>query len=131
MCLPQGPQRSDAGEAHKWISLFLYNDTFQSVGSLRASLRLFVLQQQQNLGRRCVTSKIHLSPLSSQWLRMLFSLRRCFCCCLYVVDLLLIVTPVVDCYSSCGILYLFFVHSSCDYLCLNHLDGEERAGCFA
>ena len=36
------------------------------------------LQQQQNLGRRFGTSKMHLSP---RWLRLLSVLRRWFCCC--------------------------------------------------
>ena len=39
---------------------------------------VMLFQQQQNLGRRFGTSKIHLNP--PRWLRMLSVLRRCFCC---------------------------------------------------
>ena len=63
-----------------------------------------MLQQQQNLGRRFGTSKMHLSP---QWLLLLSVLNPWFCC----FDSFLIVTPIVG-------------------FC-NHLDWEESAGCFA
>ena len=67
-------------------------------------LNIFVLQQQQYLGRRFGTSKMHLSP---QWHRLLSVLRRWFYCCWFVVD----------CYSYCGILLLVYV--SCALLCLH------------
>ena len=54
-----------------------------------------MIQQQQNLGQRFGTSKMYLSPPI---------LRRWFCCCWFVVD----------CYSHCGILWLFYV-----LLCVN------------
>ena len=56
---------------------------------LHASWTFPVLQQQQNLGRRFGTSKMHLSPW---WLRLLSVLRRWFCCCWLFVY----------CYSHCG-----------------------------
>ena len=63
---------------------------------------------------------MHLSP---QWLWLLTVLRQWFCCCWFVVD----------CYSHCGIMQLFHV-LLCVILCslyfCNHLDGEERSGCF-
>ena len=45
------------------------------------------------------------------------------CCCWFVVD----------CCSHCGVLCLFHVLlyiAMCPFLFCNHLDGEERAGCF-
>ena len=61
----------------------------QYLEGFHASWTFFVLQQQQNLGRRFGTSKMHLSP---QWLGLLSILRRWFCrCCLFVY-----------CYYHCG-----------------------------
>ena len=60
--------------------LFLYDDTLRKLGILHASLTFFVLQQQQNLGLKFGTSKMHLSP---QWLWLLsVVLLLLICCCL-------------------------------------------------
>ena len=67
---------------------------------------IFVLQEQQNLGRRFGTSKMHLSPSGFG------------CCpfeggCSVVVDSLLIVTPIVGfCKCSMFCYALLHVHSS-------------------
>ena len=72
------------------IWLFHHDDTLQYLGSLHASLTFFGLQQQQNLGRRSGTSKMHLS-------------------CSKAVVLLLIVTPiVVFCNCLCFVVRYFF-----------------------
>ena len=69
--------------------VFLQDETLHSLDGLHASWTFLVLQQQQNLGRRFDTSKMHLGP---RWLRLLSVLRRWFCCwCLFVY-----------CYSHCG-----------------------------
>ena len=59
---------------------------------------------------------MHLSPRLSL-------LKRWFSCCWFDVD----------CYSHCGILWLFYVLlcvTLCPYWFCNHLDGEEGAGFF-
>ena len=74
--------------------------------SLEASMRV---QQQQNLGGRFGTSKIHLSPPPPRWLRLLSVLRQWS----VVVDFLFIATPFVgvcDCSMNCCT--LLYVHSS-------------------
>ena len=69
---------------------------------------MFVLQQQQNLGRRFGTS------------------NRDIGCCLFlggdsvVVDSLLIVTPITG-FFNCSIFCYF-----CPFLFCDHLDGKER-----
>ena len=66
-----------------------------------------MLQQQQNLGRRFGTSKMHLSP---QWLRLLSVLRRS---CSVVADSSLIVTLIMG-FCNCSMFWraLLYVHSS-------------------
>ena len=44
-----------------------------------------------------------------------------------VNDLLLIVTPMV---GFCNVFFVLLCVTLCPFFC-NHLDGEERAGCFA
>ena len=44
------------------IRVFLHDDTLHQLDGLHASLTFLVLQQQQNLGQRFGTSKMHLSP---------------------------------------------------------------------
>ena len=44
------------------IRVFLHDDTLHYLDGLHASWTFLVLQQQQNLGRRFGTSKMHLSP---------------------------------------------------------------------
>ena len=69
--------------------MFLHDDTLHKLDGLHASWTFLVLQQQQNLGRRFGTSKMHLSP------------PVCLGCCPFsgggsvVVDFLFIVTPIV------------------------------------
>ena len=67
--------------------MFLFVDKLQYLVILHTSLTFFVLQQQQNLGRRFGTSKMHLSPLPCEILATVRSKA--------VVLLLLIVTPIV------------------------------------
>ena len=68
--------------------------------------KLNIVLQQQNLGRRFGTSKMHLSP---RWLRLLSVLRRWFCCC----DFLFIVTLIVGfCNWSMFCWTLLYAHSS-------------------
>ena len=45
-----------------WCSSFLHDDTLHQLEGLHASWTFPVLQQQQNLGQRFGTSKMHLSP---------------------------------------------------------------------
>ena len=67
---------------------------------------VMLLQQQQNLGRRFGTSKMHLCP---QWLRLVSVLKRWFCC----FDFLFIVTPIVGaCNCSMFCFTLLYVHCS-------------------
>ena len=79
------------------------------------AVSIFVLQQQHNLGRRFGTSKMHLIP---KWLRLLSVLSGSV-----VVYSLLILTPIVG-FCNCSMF-------CCALLLCNHLDREERAGCFA
>ena len=67
-----------------WLWYFLIILTI-----FHASWALLVLQQQQNLGRRFGTSKMHLSPPPPRWLRLLSVLSRWFCCFLAFCLLLL------------------------------------------
>ena len=76
------------------IILFLYDDTLQSLGILHAILTFFVLQKQQNLGRRFGTGKMHLSSpvaLAAAHSKGGGSV------------------VVVDCCSHCGILYIVVI----------------------
>ena len=67
---------------------------------------IFVLQKQQNLGRRFGASRIHSSP---QWIRLLPVLKRWFCC----VDSLLIITPILGFYNCSIFCYaVLCVHCS-------------------
>ena len=72
------------------------------------NINMFGLQQQQNLGRRVSTSKMHLSPPPPSGFG---------CCPFYggssvVVDSLLIVTPIVGvCNCSIFCCALLYVHS--------------------
>ena len=67
----------------------------------------FVLQQQQNLGRRFGTSKMHLSPPVAQ------AAVRSLGGGSVVFDFLFIVTPIVGvCYCSMFCCTLHYVHSS-------------------
>ena len=80
--------------------MFLHGNTLQWLDGFHASLTLLVLQQQQNLGRRFGTSKMHLSPTP--------------CCGASVfVHVLFIITPTVG-VCNCAMLCctLLYVHSS-------------------
>ena len=44
------------------IRVFLHDNALRELEGLRVSCKYDVLQQQQNLGRRFGTSKMHLSP---------------------------------------------------------------------
>ena len=83
-------------------------------------LNILCASQQQNIGRRFGASKMHFwPPVALTAVR----LRRWFCCCLFAVN----VTPIVG-FCNCSMY-------CCELLCIrskicNHLDGEERAGCW-
>ena len=69
---------------------FIWSDFFFLLihcNSKEASVRnkqFFFVLQQQNLGRRFGTSKMHLRP-TRQWLRLLSVIRRWFFCCWFIV----------------------------------------------
>ena len=91
-----------------WL-VFLHDDTLHKLDGLHARLPFLVLQQQQDLGRRIGTSKMHLSPPPPPppWLRLLSVLRRWFCCCWLLVNL---IVGVCNCSMFCCT--LLCVHSS-------------------
>ena len=89
--------------------MFLHDDTLHKLEGFHASRTFLVLQQQQNLGRRFGTSKMHSSPPPP------FGFG---CCPFYgggsvVVDFVFVVTPIlVVCNCSMFRCTLLYVHSS-------------------
>ena len=73
-----------------WYIAIVRNPSFE--------LNMFVLQQQQNLGRRFGTSKMHLSPL---WLWLLSVLRRWLCCCWLLLQFMDFVIVLFCCALLC------------------------------
>ena len=81
----------------------------------------FVLQQQQHLGRRFGTSKMHLSlPVAKAAVRSKAVVLLLLTFCLLLLPL----------WESVIVLVLLYV-TLCPFYYCNHLDGEERADCFA
>ena len=96
--------------SHEPFSLFIivnlkecFSMMIHKLDGLHARWTFLVFQQQQNLGRRSGTSKMHLSPPPPpRWHGLLF----------VVVDFLFIVTPIVGvCNWSMFCCTLLYVHS--------------------
>ena len=86
--------------------MFLQDDTLHLLEGFHVSWTFLVLQQQQNLGQKFGTSKMHLNP---RWLRLLSNLRTWLCFCW----LLFICTPIVGvCNCSMFCCTLLYVHYS-------------------